>query len=699
MRNHDYQDQLSHEQATNEHYIRVQEQKQARRRGLNRGIVTTPSANWTDTAPRTGRSNRRVFPLYGRVALTTADETLGTDYYIGCSHLEKEEMNVNSYVVCWVLPPARIFYLNQHSEEALPDRSTLAARRTFTSSPTDKITDYDDQLEDGVDSADIFTLPAPIEIPQAPPGSLQASPAILEDMPDARDEPDELTDIPPVASHPIPNSSEHLRAERLVRKSLDTPRTGHLPSVLNTLQPDQYKFVTWPADSPLLLQGCPGTGKTIIAAYRALYLTHPANKDRRTKRLALVGPTRAWTYHISNLLDSHVSNLLDSMEASDIDIECINLEDLIWKASQGPRHALHHPRHKWFKVDWNIYRLASRAVKKLEKCGQLISTKGEAMKQVLGTLITDTPIHRDLVRDRELSQWLLNIPSYGQARKWPDCLLLFAAISVALEQVNRKSSKPLPLNHYDHIIVDEAQDVRGIEWAILNQMITSNATWSIIGDMNQRRADYTFGSWRELIDQLETGDADVDREEVLTTGYRSTRQIMEFADNLIDQPSHWRVDMLRNGSEVLVERTPAGNLSAKVMEHVDHLISRYPRGTVAIIGTDLADIKRYVTRAGWRREQTNLMFHKVISPRSPGDQHDEDHAQRLMLADPIEARGLEFDAVVIVEPADFPTNLGRNGPLYTSLTRAHQELVVVHTQPLPKKLRRGARRSQRKARG
>ncbi len=54
---------------------------------------------------------------------------------------------------------------------------------------------------------------------------------------------------------------------------------------------------------------------------------------------------------------------------------------------------------------------------------------------------------------------------------------------------------------------------------------------------------------------------------------------------------------------------------------------------------------------------------------------------------PSEARGLEFDGVVVVEPADFPANMGREGPLYTSLTRATKELVLVHNKKLPRRLR------------
>lgn len=673
MRNHDYQGQLSHERATNEHYIRTQETKERFRRGLASGIATTRSANWTDTAPRTGRPIRRIHPLIGRVALVAPDEGLGTDYYIGDSYLSHEDMSTDNCVINWVLPPAKLFYEGHAAEVDIPDPRSLAARRTFGTSPSDQIIDYDDQLEDGVDYTDVFSLPLPSEIPPAPPARISQAPsAVISDKESrAEGESEDMTDTPSAADGPAPDPSNQLRAERLVNVSLDAPRTGQLPSVLSTLQSDQYRFVTWPADTPLLLQGGPGTGKTVIAAYRALYLTHPENpeiKEGRDKKLALVGPTQAWSHH--------VRNLLSGMEASNVD--CINLEQLIWNVSKGPRHDLHHSRQSWFKVDWAIYRIASRAVRQIEREGRLDADKKVAMKQVLETLINDTSIHRR-VADEEHSQWLLNIPSYSQARKWPDCLLLFAAISVALEQANRKTSEPFPLNYYDHIIVDEAQDVRGVEWAILDQMIIPNGTWTIIGDMNQRRADYTFSSWRELIDKLEIGDANIDEEKVLTTGYRSTRQIMRFASNLIDQPRQWNVNMLRNGPDVVVERVSTSQLSTKVMRHVDHLTGKYLRGTVALIGIDIADIERHVIRAGWRREPVSSLFHK-------------DQSRRLMLADPIQARGLEFDAVVVVEPADFPTNLGRNGSLYTSLTRAHQELVIVYKTSLPRRLRGRARR-------
>lgn len=53
---------------------------------------------------------------------------------------------------------------------------------------------------------------------------------------------------------------------------------------------------------------------------------------------------------------------------------------------------------------------------------------------------------------------------------------------------------------------------------------------------------------------------------------------------------------------------------------------------------------------------------------------------------PDDARGLEFDGVVVVEPADIPRNNDPFGSLYTSLTRATNELIVVHSRDLPGRL-------------
>jgi hypothetical protein len=51
--------------------------------------------------------------------------------------------------------------------------------------------------------------------------------------------------------------------------------------------------------------------------------------------------------------------------------------------------------------------------------------------------------------------------------------------------------------------------------------------------------------------------------------------------------------------------------------------------------------------------------------------------------DPPEAKGLEFDAVVVVEPSDVYDDQRGGRLLYIALTRAVQELAIVHARPLP----------------
>lgn len=103
------------------------------------------------------------------------------------------------------------------------------------------------------------------------------------------------------------------------------------------------------------------------------------------------------------------------------------------------------------------------------------------------------------------------------------------------------------------------------------------------------------------------------------------------------------------------------------------LCGRYPEGLVAIITMDPKGFSDRYRDRGWQRA---LLHHSWTK----GD-------QQVIVLHPQNARGLEFDGVVVVEPADFPANLGRLGLLYTSLTRATQELAVLHSRPLPKGLK------------
>jgi DNA helicase IV len=233
---------------------------------------------------------------------------------------------------------------------------------------------------------------------------------------------------------------------------------------------------------------------------------------------------------------------------------------------------------------------------------------------------------------------------------------------------------------FDHILVDEAQDVRPLEWRVLAKFLKPGGTFSLFGDINQRHFDSTRASWYELADELELtnedGSANV---EELRTGYRSTRQILKFANQLLPRGERG-VDAIQEGVPPSVERVGPNQLRDAAVRSAIGLSERHREGLTALISVNPQRFSEWFGAHGWRRPDMRHAWAK-----------DE---RTIVVLHPEAARGLEFDGVVVVEPADFPENVGRMGPLYTSLTRATKELVVVHSRAMPKELSGKAVRRQ-----
>ncbi|EQD78488.1 ATP-dependent DNA helicase, partial [mine drainage metagenome] len=114
----------------------------------------------------------------------------------------------------------------------------------------------------------------------------------------AQVEPEEETGL----GHALIDRVQDLRAATAVVKVIEMPKTGRMGVVLPTMQPDQYRYVSWPPDHPLIVQGQPGTGKTVIAAHRAVYLTSVEREMARVARIAIVGPSDNYVEHVAPIV-------------------------------------------------------------------------------------------------------------------------------------------------------------------------------------------------------------------------------------------------------------------------------------------------------------------------------------------------------------------------------------------------------------
>jgi DNA helicase IV len=229
-----------------------------------------------------------------------------------------------------------------------------------------------------------------------------------------------------------------------------------------------------------------------------------------------------------------------------------------------------------------------------------------------------------------------------------------------------------------HVVLDEAQDLSPMQLRAVGRRC-STGSMTVLGDIAQGTTPWSTRSWAESLEHLGQGGAHV---EELTRGFRVPSAVIDFAARLLPliadglaPPESVREDP---GRLTLTPSTTAG-LVADVVSAVRSLLA--DDGSVGLIApdADVSTLSFALTGAGLAHLRLGRDDEAV------GDHEDGEH--RLHLVPATVAKGLEFDRVVVVEPAaiaaaepDERTGLRR---LYVVLTRAVTELTVVHAHPLP----------------
>lgn len=665
------------ERAVNERYLAERLRSGKTSRLIQASAVGPRNGQWVGTADGAVPAPVEAGPLAGRVALGAEDPDLGSSFYVGSWHAEFDGV----FVVSWAAPVATLFYEGRRATHELA-RDLLAAR-SFVTHGEDLI-DYDDEMlgqpEPGrspfarTELRLLRVAPAPGRVarpsgdgvaprrPRAvagPAGRRQPNASFGNEGPQAG-KPPTATPAPAASSSSAADSDRAtLRAERAVLEAVNRPRSGKLGAVLSTLQPDQYRLVTVRDDTPLAVQGQPGTGKTVIAAHRAAYLVHPDRKPRPNRRVAFVGPTAQWSLH--------VSDALVQLGAPDAAVEVIALPDLLRRLAGTGTGAVADEPERWLDGALTLAPIIMGAAAAMHRDRKLTGDAERDTRTVLKALLGSTNAARGAGWAEEQRSWVCELGTVERARTLLRYQPFLAAVGLTV--------KPVPAAAmFDHVVVDEAQDVRPLElWILSKHLRAGRATaWSLFGDMNQRRSDWTCTSWNDLGQVLQRCGCGHPATHELHRGFRSTRRILRFANQLLPVKER-KVDAIREGVDPLVVKVKPAGLPAAVVDSAQTLAQRHRSGQISVITAAPQALESEFRRRGWSRSRTRNGWKRA------------DLAVEVL--EPDRARGLEFDGVVVVEPSAYPENLGRHGVLYTSLTRATQELTVVHSRPLPSALR------------
>ena len=486
-------------------------------------------------------------------------------------------------------------------------------------------------------------------------------------------------------------------------EELERDREAHMRDIVATIQADQYRLITHDPDGMLVIQGGPGTGKTAVGLHRASWLVYTLGERVQRRGVLVVGPNRTFMDYVSHVLPAlgedmveqrAVSELVDGIvpelrdpaavaelkadtrladvvrRAVELQLESqpeelvLRLEgSFVWVKEREVGELVERAREELgtgaaarerfrmsllrrFYEEYNRAHGAG-AVRTFDDVERELRAKGyldRVVKAAWPNVAPDRLVHRLLTSRAFLAEAADGILGDAEQRLlqrrgtgWSDgdVALLDEARSALVE----------PPHAYGHVIVDEAQDLTPMQLRMVARRARAGA-FTALGDVAQATGPIRYSSWDAVLPHLPRGgDAAV---EELRHAYRVPREIMEMALPLL-------VEIAPDVAPPIAYRTGAAPVVRRVEK--DRLLVEAFR--VAAAAPDGLPV--------------------VIVPEELAG--DVPSGELVPVLTPREAKGLEFDHVVVVEPALIPLR-----ELYVALTRPTKTLVVLHSQDLPSAL-------------
>jgi DNA helicase IV len=513
---------------------------------------------------------------------------------------------------------------------------------------------------------------------------------------------------------------------------LGRARTGQMRDIVATIQAEQDEIIRAPLRRVIAVQGGPGTGKTAVGLHRAAFLLYEHRDFLQREKVLIVGPNRLFLEYISQVLPSlgetaAYQTTVDTLGSMEFRARREDPADVA-RLKGDPRMATVLRRALWMQVQ-----PAQTSISKLVAGVHFQATPGQLDKLVRDARRGDGPYRhaREGFHQHLGQMWLtgheVDIYAAGlDAEDFITRILRFADIKRALDRIWPSMNPPalvrslltsrvrlrqaadgllsdpemstlqslnnaalreqgwsrsdLPLldeaewlvdgspQSYGHSIVDEAQDLSAMHLRMVRRR-TLHSSMTLLGDLAQATAPASQSSWEEMLQAINETEGEITS---LSIGYRVPEAILALANRLLpiaapDVPPARSVRRTGDPPRLIRAGRDIGTKAAAEAIELAELWN-----TVGVVCSERSIDQ---VRAGLAAASIDFVS---------WEQAELDHPVTLL--DAPAAKGLEFDAVVVVDPAGIYEEENGVRRLYVAMTRAVQHLSLVYDQELPEPL-------------
>ena len=532
--------------------------------------------------------------------------------------------------------------------------------------------------------------------------------------------------------------------------ALQRSRSGQMRDIVATVQREQDEIIRSELAGVLVVQGGPGTGKTAVALHRAAYLLYTHRFPLESQGVLVVGPNQLFLRYIEQVLPSlgesgvvltTIAGLMPAIRPRHADPAVAarvkgdaRMATVLARAISDRQRPLRDGLAVGYGA--TTLRLPSRVTAGIIQAVKRRGGTHNARRRMVETMLTRALHERYaaalnagyITPDEDFVASIRRHPDVVRAldRMWPvltpEDLLndLFGAaplLSLATRDVlsaEERDALARPRAHtlaevpwtpadlplldearallgpprarrgeedelrtYGHIVVDEAQDLSPMALRMLGRRSIAGSM-TLVGDIGQATAPLAPVGWDQVLAHLPQRRAS--RVSLLTVNYRTPAEIMAVAASVLEEAHVVGASIPRSvratGRVPLVRATSEYGLAEEVAAAASAELAAVDGGTVAVIAP-----AALLETLGAALEGAGLPW---------GEPERTGLNAPITLIDVPSAKGLEFDSVVVVEPAQIVREAEQGlRALYVALTRTTRRLVVVHGQPLPGALARG----------